>query len=114
MHGAEGVVAIRGEQPYHAVLVFSESVVAEEGVEQGADHRHRHARVGELPAHDHHEHEPEEQKDQAGNPVLDPDDLVISRDDVFLPEAELVMIVVAVLVVVVVSVGSERCCHTER
>ena len=53
--------------------------------------RHRRARVGELPAHQHHQGEAEEQEQQAGDGVLDADDLVIGGEDVLAPEAELLV-----------------------
>ena len=35
------------------------------------------ARVGELPAHEHHQRKAEEEEQEAGDGVLDADDLVI-------------------------------------
>ena len=53
--------------------------------------RQRGARVGELPAHQHHQREAEEEEQQAGDGVLDADDLVVGREDVLAPEAELLV-----------------------
>ena len=53
--------------------------------------RQRRARVGELPAHQHHQREAEEQEQQAGDGVLDADDLVVDGEDVLAPEAELLV-----------------------
>ena len=50
--------------------------------------RQRRARVGELPAHQHHQREAEEQEEQAGDGVLDTDDLVVDREHVRAPEAQ--------------------------
>ena len=54
--------------------------------------RQRGARVGEVPAHEHHQPEPEEQEQKAGDGVLDADDLVVRREDVLTPEAELFVV----------------------
>ena len=62
-------------------------------LERVADHRQRLARIRQLPAHQHHEAEAEEQENQPGDAVLDPDHLVIGRDDVFSPEWKFVVIV---------------------
>ena len=59
--------------------------------EERADQRQRGARVGELPAHEHHQRKAEEQEQEAGDGVLDADDLVIGREDVLAPEAELLV-----------------------
>jgi energy-coupling factor transporter ATP-binding protein EcfA2 len=56
--------------------------------EERADERQRRARVGELPAHQHHQAEAEKQEQQAGDAVLDADDLVVDREDVLAPEAQ--------------------------
>ncbi len=58
---------------------------------QPADERNGPARIGELPPHQHHQAEAEEQEKEAGYRVLDPDDFVILREDVFAPEPELFM-----------------------
>ena len=59
--------------------------------EERADQRQRHARVGELPAHEHHQRKAEEQEQEAGDGVLDADDLVVGGEDVLAPEAELLV-----------------------
>ena len=69
----------------------------------GADQGNRLAGIGDLPAHHHHQREAEQQEEQAGHGVLDADYLVIDREDVGLPEAELVMLVLTVPVCGVVS-----------
>ena len=66
-----------------------------------ADHRQRLARIGQLPAHQHHQAKAEEQENQPGDAVLDADDLVIGREDVFSPEWQLVVIVRVVLMRIV-------------
>ena len=67
---------------------------------------------GELPAHEQHEAEAEEEKGQPGEAVLDADRLVVGGEDVLTPPAELVMIVmvrvVPVVVRVVVATGRVR------
>ena len=52
------------------------------------------ARIGQLPPHQHHQREAEQQEQQAGDRVLDADDLVILREDVLPPEPELFMRVI--------------------
>ena len=47
--------------------------------------------IGQLPPHDHHQGEAEEQEQEAGDGVLDADHLVIDREDVFPPEPELLV-----------------------
>ena len=64
-------------------------------------------RIRQLPAHHHHEREAEKQEDQPGDHVLDPDHLVIRREDVFPPPAELVVIV-AITVVMRIVRGAWR------
>ena len=76
--------------------------------EELADERQRGARVGELPAHQHHQREAEEQEQQAGDGVLDADDLVVGREDVLAPEAELLVMGV----VRDVRLGCGDSCHS--
>ena len=81
VHRAELVVELRQHRAArHARLA-----------EERADDRQRRARVGELPAHQHHQAEAEEQEQQAGDRVLDPDRLVVDGEDVLPPEAELLV-----------------------
>ena len=49
------------------------------------------ARVGELPAHEHHQRKAEEEEQEASDGVLDADDLVVGGEDVLTPEAELLV-----------------------
>jgi len=51
-----------------------------------SDERDRLAGVSELPAHDHHQRESEEKEQQRRDRVLDPDRLVILREDICAPE----------------------------
>ena len=55
----------------------------------GPTDRHRLARVGDLPAHDHHQAKPEEQETQGGDAVLNADDLVVGGEDIGAPETRL-------------------------
>ena len=52
------------------------------------EQRQRGLGIGQLPAHQHHQREAEEQEQQAGDGVLDADDLVVGGEDVLAPEAE--------------------------
>src|SRR6185503_20193807 len=61
--------------------------------------RQRLAGEGEVPAHQHHQAEAEEQEEQAGDGVLDADHLVIGGKDVVAPETERVMLVPGVVAV---------------
>ena len=56
--------------------------------EDAAEQRQRRARIGELPPHEHHQRKAEEEEQQAGDGVLDADDLVVDGEDVLTPEAE--------------------------
>ena len=81
VHRAELVVELGEHRPArHARLA-----------EEPADQRQRGARVGELPAHQHHQRKAEEQEQEAGDGVLDADDLVVGGEDVLAPEAELLV-----------------------
>ena len=81
VHRPELVVELREHRPArHARLT-----------EEVADQRQRGARVGQVPAHQHHQREAEEQEQHAGDGVLDADHLVIGREDVLPPEAELLV-----------------------
>ena len=88
VHRAELVVELRQHDAARRLV----------GAEQAADQRNRRARIGQLLPHQHHQREAEEQEQQAGDRVLDADDLVIDREDVLPPEAELfVRMVIATL-----------------
>jgi hypothetical protein len=60
--------------------------------------------MSKLPAHDEHQKEAEEKKDQPGDAVLDPDHLMIGRKDPLPPETGFVVVIVGVMIVVAVSV----------
>ncbi len=78
VHRPELVVELREHRPArHARLA-----------EEVADERQRHARVSELPAHQHHQAKAEEQEQEAGDAVLDANDLVVSGENVLAPEAK--------------------------
>jgi len=62
--------------------------------------RQRLAGKCDLPAHEQHEAEAEEQQEKAGGNVLDADDLVIGGENVTAPEPELVMLVAVVMIVI--------------
>ena len=51
--------------------------------------------------------ETEEEKDQAAKSILDADDLVVGRENVFSPEAELVVLVLIVVMWIVRGMGSQ-------
>jgi hypothetical protein len=79
VHRPELVVEVREHRPAgHASLA-----------EDPAEQRQRGARVGELPAHEHHQRKAEEEEQQAGDGVLDADDLVVDGENVLAQEAEL-------------------------
>ena len=52
--------------------------------------------IGQLPPHEHHQREAEQEEEKAGDRVLDADHLVVEREDVLPPEPE--VLVVGVLV----------------
>ena len=79
---------------------------AKERLEQVSEDRNCFTRMRNLPAHDHHQDEPEEEENEASQAVLDPDDLVVSREKILPPKRQLVMVVVIVVMPVgVVSVS---------
>src|ERR1700722_5997070 len=59
----------------------------------GVDPGKRLPRKGELPAHEQHQTETEEEEGKAAPKILDADDLVVGRENVAPPKAEFVMIV---------------------
>ena len=65
--------------------------------EKFANHRQRLAWIGQLPPHQHHQGEAEEQKDQPAKPVLDPDDFVVGGENIFSPPPELVMLMASLV-----------------
>ncbi len=82
VHGAELVVELR---QHHAAR-------HPRLPEQAPEERQRASRVRQLPPHQHHQAEAEEQEQQPGDRVLDPDRLVVEREDV-LPEESLRLVV---------------------
>ena len=74
-----------------------------------ADQRNRPARIGQLPPHQHHQGEAEQQEQQAGDGVLDADHLVIEREHVLPPEPELLVLCVVRVVHVPGAVVAVRC-----
>ena len=89
VHGAELVVEL-GEHDAAGGALLAQPL---------ADQRNGLAGVGDLPAHQQHQHEAEQQEEQSGHGVLDADHLVIDGEDVRLPEPQLVVLVLAVCVV---------------
>jgi hypothetical protein len=85
VHRAEGVVKVRRHDPLGRHI-------PEDRRQQRTYHRHRHARVGDLPAHHHHQGESEQEEEQCGDAILNADDLVIGREDVCPPEARLLVV----------------------
>ena len=85
VHGAEGIVQIRA----HDALVRH---VAQGLVQQRADaQRDGGAWMRDGPAHHHHQAKAEEQEQQGGDAVLNTDDLVVRGENVFLQEAQFVV-----------------------
>ena len=70
--------------------------------EPAADDRNRVARIGQLKPHQHHQAEAEEEKQEAGDGVLNADDLVVHGKHVLAPEAQLFVMSVVVRVFVAV------------
>src|SRR5438270_5626030 len=66
--------------------------------ESVADDGQGMAGISQLPTHQHHQRETEEEENQPGNAVLDADDLVVGRDNVFPPERQLVVVVTVIVV----------------
>ena len=57
-----------------------------------ADERNRPARICQLKPHDHHQREAKQEKQEAGNRVLEPDHFVIEREHVLSPESQLLVV----------------------
>ena len=80
-----------------------------------ADHRQRLAGISQLPAHQHHQAKPEEQKCQAAEAILNSDHFVVGGKNVFSPPSELVMLVRRVVRVrFVMGVNGSRSVHFRR
>jgi hypothetical protein len=62
--------------------------------EIGTDNRNGLAGIRQLPPHQRHQAETEEEKEEAGDAVLDADHLMVLGEDVLLPEPELVFVLV--------------------
>ena len=58
----------------------------EDPIKSMPDQRQRLTGISQLPPHQHHQRKTEEQKDQATDAVLDSDDLVVGREDIFAPK----------------------------
>ena|SRR5437016_3543682 len=57
------------------------------------DHRQYLPGIGQLPTHQHHQAKAKKQKDQTADSILDSDDFVVGRKNVFTPPTELVVFV---------------------
>ena len=85
MHRPEGVVKVGLHHPVvHHFL-------AQQFLQQLSHEGDRFSRIGNLPAHHHHEAEPEQKKQQPGETVLDADDLVVRGENIFAPKAQLLV-----------------------
>ena len=102
VHGAERIIAVRRQHAFQPVLVRPKGAVTENRLQQPANHRHVLSWVRELPAHDHHQAETEQEEYQPRRPILNADHLVIGGEDPLLPETGLVMVIVVMIVVGVV------------
>ena len=83
VHGAELVVELGQHNPAGHGGVAEQPPISGIGL----------ARVGQLPAHQHHQREAEEQKYQRRHHVLDADDLVVGREDELPPERKFLVMV---------------------
>jgi hypothetical protein len=72
VHRAELVVELRRETAAWCVGL----------AEQPADERNDFSGIGQLPPDQHDQEEPHQQKDHAGDAVLEADDLVIGRENI--------------------------------
>ena len=89
VHGPEGVVEIRGHHP-------ALGHITEHRLQHPTHERDGHTRLGDLPAHAHHQQEPKEEEGQGREAVLDADDLVIGRENIGPQEPGVVVMLVAV------------------
>src|SRR4029450_84072 len=91
VHRAERVVKVGRHFPvrYHAG--------AENVPQQVSNHRPCLTGIGQLPAHQHHQAKAKEQKNQAAEPILNADHLMVGGENVFSPPPELMMLVAGVV-----------------
>ena len=96
MHRAERVVEIGSHDAgdFRAVLhdLIGEHFGAERLLQEPADDRNGVARISDLPAHQGHQAESKEEKQQGGDAVLDADNLVIGGKDILLQKAHLMFV----------------------
>ena len=88
VHGAERVVEVRRHDAAgnHHLALF-----AQNPLQENTDQGNGLAGIGDLPAHRRHQQEAEEQEEQRGDAILNPDDLVVGREKVLAHEARLFM-----------------------
>src|SRR5258708_3886285 len=80
-----------------------------------ANHRQCLAGISQLPAHQHHQAKPEEQKCQAAQAILNSDHFVVGGKDIFSPPPELVMLMSGIVGVrFVMGVKGSRSVHFRR
>ncbi len=66
--------------------------VAQQHLQQRANKRNRLARMRDLPAHHQHQAKTKQQKAERGEAVLQADDFVVRRKNVFAPEARFLVV----------------------
>src|SRR5256885_12919865 len=80
-----------------------------------SNHRRHFARIGQLPAHQHHQAKTKEEKNESADSVLNSDHFVVGRKYVFPPETELGVLVFGVVGVrVVMRLESGRSVHSKK
>ena len=109
VHRAERVVEIRKHDAGNSRRVLADPQIAQDCLEQPTDDRQRFAGIGHLPAHRQHQEQTDQHEAKGRQPVLQADDLVVRREHVFSPEAQLVVIMSTVLGVR--SVRRSLLCH---
>ncbi len=97
VHRTKGIVKVGGNRPPCRRL-------AQHFFQQRPDDRHRRARMRDLPAHQQHQEKSEQHEHQCREAILNADDLVVGGENIFLPEARLVMRVVIVAVMAMMFV----------
>src|SRR6266487_4812724 len=83
--------------------------------EKFPDHRQRLARISQLPAHQHHQAEAEEQERETAKTVLNPDHFVVCGENIFAPPTKLMVFMFgSVRVRIVMRFDRSRRIHFRR
>src|SRR4051812_34548253 len=97
------------ELPGHRLMLFKKRL---DGCGDPTNAGNWRARIGHLPPHQHDQVEAKKEESQAGDSVLDSNYLVIGRENIFSPKAELMVFVAMLMrVIFVVRINRGRSVH---